>query len=132
MAKALGKQSMRLRMVDPCVQKRGGTWSRSFRDHSAAMVNIVVPISAADAQGVITLARHAHAAGANLVEIRLDSCVANGADPKTVIAAIPQLALPAILTIRHRSENGDHAISDEDRDNYYHEAMRKGVAWIDC
>ena len=96
------------------------------------MVNIVVPISAADAQGVITLARHAQAAGADLVEIRLDSCVANGADPKTIIAVIPQLVLPAILTIRHTSENGDHAIKDEDRVNYYSEAMRLGVTWIDC
>jgi len=96
------------------------------------MVNLVVPISAADALGVMTLAHHAQAAGADLVEIRLDSCAAQGADPRAIVAVIPQLALPAILTIRHGSENGEYSIHDDERVRHYAEAMRLGVAWIDC
>ncbi|HEX3134507.1 MAG TPA: type I 3-dehydroquinate dehydratase, partial [Planctomycetota bacterium] len=95
------------------------------------MVSIAVPISAADAEGVITLSRHALAAGADLVEVRLDTCVKQGADPASVVAALPKLSLPAILTIRHESENGDWSPSDIDRVRLYNEGMRLGVAWVD-
>jgi 3-dehydroquinate dehydratase/shikimate dehydrogenase len=95
------------------------------------MVSIAVPISAADAEGVLTLGRHAQAAGADLVEVRLDTCVKLGADPAAVVAILPKLALPAILTIRHESENGDWQATDIDRVRLYNEAMRLGVAWID-
>ncbi len=95
------------------------------------MVSIAVPISAADAEGVITLSRHALAAGADLVEVRLDTCVKQGADPAAVVAALPKLSLPAILTIRHESENGDWSPSDIDRVRLYNEGMRLGVAWVD-
>jgi 3-dehydroquinate dehydratase/shikimate dehydrogenase len=95
------------------------------------MVSIAVPISAADAEGVIALSRHAQAAGADLVEVRLDTCVKNGAYAAAVVAALPKLALPTILTIRHESENGDAQLSDIDRVRLYNEAMRLGVAWVD-
>jgi len=95
------------------------------------MVSIAVPISAADAEGVLTLARYAAAAGADLVEVRLDTCVKMGADPAAVVAALPKLPLPAIFTLRHESENGDWSPSDIDRVRLYNEAMRLGVAWVD-
>ncbi len=95
------------------------------------MVSIAVPISAADAEGVISLSRQALAAGADLVEVRLDSCVKLGADPAAVVAALPKLSLPVILTIRHESENGDWSPSDIDRVRLYNEGMRLGVAWVD-
>jgi 3-dehydroquinate dehydratase/shikimate dehydrogenase len=95
------------------------------------MVSIVVPISATDAAGVVTLSRHALAAGADLVEVRLDTCVRQGADPLAVVAAIPQLALPAILTIRHPSENGEWEATDAQRSALYGDAIARGVAWVD-
>ena len=64
------------------------------------MVSIVVPISAANAEGVFNLSRSAQAGGADLVEVRLDTCVKLGADPQEIVAALPRLGLPAILTIR--------------------------------
>lgn len=95
------------------------------------MVSIAVPISAADAEGVLTLSRHAQAAGADLVEVRLDTCVKQGADAAAVVAILPKLALPAILTIRHPSENGDWEASDVERVRLYNQAVTLGVAWID-
>ncbi len=96
------------------------------------MVSIAVPISAADAEGVIVLSRHAMAAGADLVEVRLDTCVKLGAEPGAVVAAIPHLALPTILTIRHPSENGDWQASDVERVRWFNQAGVLGVAWIDA
>lgn len=96
------------------------------------MVSIAVPISAADADGVIVLSRHAMAAGADLVEVRLDTCVKLGADPAAVVAALPKLALPTILTIRHPSENGDWQATDVERVRLFNQAMALGVAWIDA
>lgn len=122
---------MHRQAVDSCVGAGASTWSDRHGSHSVAMVSIAVPISAADAEGVITLSRHALAAGADLVEVRLDTCVKLGADPVAVVAALPQLALPAILTIRHESESGDWQASDIDRVRLYNEAMRLGVAWVD-
>ena len=108
-----------------------GAWSDLHRDHSVVMVSIAVPVSAAHAEGIITLAHHAMAAGADLVEVRLDTCIKQGADAAAVVAALPKLPLPVILTIRHESENGDCQLSDIERVRLYNEAMRLGVAWID-
>jgi 3-dehydroquinate dehydratase / shikimate dehydrogenase len=125
-----------------CAQ--GRTWLSAFANHSAAMLNnsasnsspshsvmITVPISASDVEGVQRLARHAHAAGADVVEIRLDRCLHAGANGDAIIAQLPSLPLPVILTIRHFSEQGEFAVNDAQRVRWYHQAMQAGVAWID-
>lgn len=95
------------------------------------MVQVVVPVSAADVDTVVALGRHAHAAGADLVELRLDTCAKLGADPRAVIAAIPQLPLPVVVTIRHVSEGGDWEGRDDERVALYLEAIRQSAAYID-
>ena len=95
------------------------------------MVSIIVPISAANAEGVINLSRSAKAGGADLVEVRLDTCVKLGANPQEIVAVLAKLALPAIFTIRHASENGDWEVSDVDRVRLFNQAAVQGVAWID-
>ena len=95
------------------------------------MTSIVVPISAATAAEIVTLARHAQAAGADLVEVRLDTCAKLGAPLAEVTALLGKLALPTIATARHASEGGDWPGRDDERLALYLEAQRAGAAYLD-
>jgi 3-dehydroquinate dehydratase / shikimate dehydrogenase len=97
-----------------------------------AMVQVAVSISAADITALQAQAAAAKAAGADLVEVRLDTCAKLGADLDATLAAIRSLALPAIVTIRHHSEGGDWNGSDEQRTRLFAIADRSGAAYIDC
>jgi 3-dehydroquinate dehydratase/shikimate dehydrogenase len=93
---------------------------------------IVVPIAAADAGTLAARARAAQAAGADLVEIRFDTCAAQGGDPHALVEAIPTLALPVLATLRHRDEGGSWAGSPAERVRLYRRADDLGAAYVDC
>lgn len=95
------------------------------------MTSIVVPISAATADEIVTLARQAQAAGADLVEVRLDICAKLTAPLNDIIAVIPQLALPVIATVRHGDEGGDWVGSEADRVALLTQADARNAAYID-
>ncbi len=99
------------------------------------MVEIVVPVAAADAVGIAAQAQQAAAEGADLVEIRLDRCARIAREHgglQAIIARISALALPAIVTIRHQSEGGDWDGDEAERAMLYAAADQAGAAWIDC
>ncbi len=114
-------------------RRAAGTLDRAT--HTGRMVDIVVPIAAADAAGVAAQALQAHAEGADLVEVRLDSCarIAGRHDAlPTIVAGLGALALPAILTIRHPSEGGTWDGGEDERAALYAAGDRAGAAWLDC
>ena len=71
------------------------------------------------------------AAGADLVEWRLDTAIGLGADPQTVIEAIRQAPLPVLLTIRHRSENGNWTRTEAERFAWFAAADQAGATYVD-
>jgi len=95
------------------------------------MVQVAVPLSAADVPALLSAAQRAEAEGADLVELRLDVCAKLGAPLRDVIAAIPRFGLPVIVTIRHGSEGGEWRGSDTERAALYREAVTRGAAWCD-
>jgi len=95
------------------------------------MTRIVVPIAAATAAELLAQARSARAAGADLVELRLDTCVAEGCMPDEAVATLPQLALPAIATARHAREGGSWPDDEPGRLRLLAEADRLGAAYVD-
>lgn len=93
------------------------------------MTELVVPIFASDSASVISQAEAAAAAGADVVELRLDLC-----DPgicKELINQIKTLALPAIVTNRSPAEGGSSRLSDSERLQLLLDADQAGAAWID-
>lgn len=100
----------------------------------AGMVQIVVSIAAADPATVLAGAAQAKAEGADLVELRLDRCARLAKDHGAldgILATIPRLALPAVVTARHPSENGDWDGSEPERQALLAVADEAGAAWID-
>jgi 3-dehydroquinate dehydratase/shikimate dehydrogenase len=97
----------------------------------AAMTLVAVPLSAADPQTLLADTRRAQTAGADVVEWRLDTCLKLGADLATIIAAIPQAALPVLATLRDHSERGDWQGSPAERDRWLTAADAAGAAYID-
>lgn len=98
------------------------------------MVQIVVPIAAADPAGVIAQAAQARAEGADLVELRLDRCarMAKGHGAlDAIVAAIARLALPVIATARHPDEQGEWDGSEPERQALLAVADEAGASWID-
>ena len=73
----------------------------------------------------------AQAAGADLVELRLDLCAAQGASLAECIAAIPRLPLLAMVTMRHAAEGGSWRGSEVDRQALLVAADVAGAALID-
>ena len=98
------------------------------------MVQVVVPIAAADVATLSARAAQAKAEGADLIELRLDSCArlakSHGA-LDALLAAIPRLPLPVIATARHASEHGDWDGSEPERQALLAVADEAGAAWID-
>jgi 3-dehydroquinate dehydratase/shikimate dehydrogenase len=98
------------------------------------MVQVVVPIAAAEAAAVRTLAAQAKAEGADAVELRLDTCarLARGHGAlSAIVAAIPQLGLPVLATVRHASEGGDWDGSETERQALLWATDQAGATWID-
>ena len=109
---------------NPVAVRCGGSrWQR--------MTHVVVPLSNSEPRFLIERSRQARAAGADLVEVRLDLCVQEGGSPSAIIDAIPALALPAIVTLRHVRENGSWAGDEDARLDLYQRADAAGAAWID-
>ncbi len=102
----------------------GGTPLRAAVEGHAAhhMSQVVVPLSNPEPRFLIERSRQARSAGADLVELRLDLCLQEGGDPAAIIAAIPSLALPAIVTLRHARENGAWDGDETDRLHLYAQA----------
>jgi 3-dehydroquinate dehydratase / shikimate dehydrogenase len=95
------------------------------------MTQVVVPVAAADAAMLTRMAGEARSAGADLIELRLDSCAKLGAQPAAMLGALAALPLPAVVTIRHASEGGDWSGSEAERAGLYLQAAAGGAAYID-
>lgn len=95
------------------------------------MTQVVVPLSNPEPRFLIERSRQAREAGADLVEVRLDLCLLEGASLSDVIAAIPSLALPAIVTLRHAHEQGAWDGDEAERLAIYERVDAAGAAWID-
>jgi len=95
------------------------------------MTQVVVPLSCPEPRFLIERSRKAQAAGADLVEVRMDLCLAEGGVAADLIAALPALALPAIVTLRHAREQGAWDGSEDDRLDLYQRADAAGAAWVD-
>lgn len=95
------------------------------------MTQVVVPLSDPEPRLLIERSQKAKAAGADLVEVRLDLCLKDGGKARDLIAAIPALALPAIVTIRHACETGAWSGPEDARLALYAQALAAGARWID-
>ncbi|HAT09234.1 MAG TPA: hypothetical protein DCS97_01245 [Planctomycetes bacterium] len=95
------------------------------------MTQVVVPLSNPEPRFLIERSQAARQAGADLVEVRLDLCLQEGASLSAVLEAIPALALPAIVTLRHAHERGAWDGDEAERLAIYERADAAGAAWID-
>ncbi|TVR44312.1 MAG: shikimate dehydrogenase [Planctomycetota bacterium] len=95
------------------------------------MTDIIVPSAAADAAGLIHDAAAAQAAGADMLELRLDRSLAAGADAHALLAAIAECVLPILVTVRDHSEGGEWQGNEEQRRQLLASADEAGAAFID-
>ncbi len=95
------------------------------------MTRVIVPISGASADAVCAQARAARDARADLVELRMDTAITAGASAAALLEALPGLALPAAVTIRHADEGGSWSGPESERLALYAEADRRGAAHVD-
>lgn len=95
------------------------------------MTLVAVPLSAAAVDTLLADTHRAQAAGADLVEWRLDTAVKLGADPLALIAAIPRSPLPVLVTVRHANEKGDWNGTEAERFALLAAADQAGAAYID-
>lgn len=99
------------------------------------MAKITVPISAATLEGVLTQARRAISAGAEMLELRTDYLA--DLTPDRAAAAIDAVrdldapAIPLIVTCRDAREGGTHDYPGVLRTAVLQQAIRSGVAFID-
>ena len=93
---------------------------------------IVVPLAAPTVAGLLDLTRQAAAEGADWVEWRLDTSATQGCDPVAAVAAIPQAAIPVLVTIRHPSETGTWMGTEDARAALLRAADAAGAVAIDC
>ena len=97
----------------------------------ANVTDIIIPISPTTAEDFRAATERAQAARADLVELRLDTALAQGADGTALFALIPEVPLPVVVTIRHQAEGGDWSGSEDDRRAYLQQADKAGAAFID-
>lgn len=97
---------------------------------------ICVPITALSTDSALAAAYQAQAAGADLIEFRIDTW----ADPATgpsakrkadVATLVQQSPLPVIITCRIAAEGGGHTGSNLDRMPLYEAAADAGAAYVD-
>ena len=96
-----------------------------------AMTLVAVPVSAPNAAILLARTAEAQAAGADVIEWRIDTCLAEGAVASELIAAIPSSPLPVLWTIRHASESGLWQDSSAAREALCAAADAAGAAYID-
>jgi len=97
---------------------------------------ICVPISAYDTDSALAAAYQAQAAGADLVEFRIDTWADAAVDPSAsrkadVATLVQQSPLPVIITCRIAAEGGGHTGSNLDRMPLYEAAADAGAAYVD-
>lgn len=92
---------------------------------------LIAPIHAADASRLIALAEAAHTQKADLVELRLDRCVAAGAQLDEMLDCIRRFPLPTLVTNRHRAEGGAWPGGEQERLDSLLRADRAGARLID-
>ena len=68
------------------------------------MTHVIAPIAAAATDELFALARSAVDDGADLLEIRLDTCIEQGVDAQAVLAIISDMPAPVVLACRHAQE----------------------------
>jgi 3-dehydroquinate dehydratase/shikimate dehydrogenase len=95
------------------------------------MTRIVVPLTASSTAQAQTLAARARAGGADAVELRLDLCLAAGARAEDMLAVIPHLGLPTLLTCRLASEGGAWGGEEAERLALLARGDQAGASWID-
>jgi 3-dehydroquinate dehydratase/shikimate dehydrogenase len=95
------------------------------------MALIAVPVAGSSTADLARRTNAARAAGADLVELRLDTCATLGLDPLAAVGAICDLSLPVIATLRHRDEGGAWAGTPEERRAVYTRADAAGAAYVD-
>ncbi|MDW8372715.1 MAG: type I 3-dehydroquinate dehydratase [Planctomycetota bacterium] len=95
------------------------------------MTQVVVPLGDAEPAALLARAARARQLGADLLELRLDLALAAGARAADLLAVLPQLPLPAIVTVRHQREGGRWQDDERARLRLYEEAEARGAAWID-
>jgi 3-dehydroquinate dehydratase/shikimate dehydrogenase len=95
------------------------------------MTLVAVPLSAATAEGLLADTARAAAAGADLVEWRVDTCLGLGASATELLAAISASALPVLFTIRHADESGSWTGTAAERLGLLRAADAAGAAFID-
>jgi 3-dehydroquinate dehydratase / shikimate dehydrogenase len=120
--------------ITPSQSRRRPFTYRSVHHNHAHMTEIVVPIASAKPLGLIEQAQQARAAGADLVEVRLDTCLTQAGTVTVVdelLATISQLALPCLVTLRHIDEGGTWAGEAADREAIYTQADAAGARYID-
>ena len=95
------------------------------------MTLLVVPLAAADVATLLADTERARAAGADLIEWRIDRCLARGAQAAELVAAIGRSALPVLWTIRDQSEQGDWRGTPAEREAINVQADAAGAKYID-
>ncbi|MCK6490662.1 MAG: type I 3-dehydroquinate dehydratase [Planctomycetes bacterium] len=95
------------------------------------MTQVAVPIAAASPEALAPLAQAARSQGADLVEVRLDTCQSLGADPLACARACGALALPVLATARHRCENGTWQGDEAARGQALAAAAAAGASYVD-
>ncbi len=95
------------------------------------MSRIIIPVSGHSVGEVERLVYRARAEHADLVELRLDSCVHQGADPLALLACIREWPLPVIVTNRLAAQGGDWDGDEEQRLDLLRRADAAGAAYID-
>ena len=96
-----------------------------------AMTLVAVPVSAPNPAALLALTAEARAAGAEVIEWRIDTCLAAGAVAAELLAAIPRSPLPVLWTIRHASESGAWQDASAAREALCAAADAAGAAYID-
>ncbi len=97
----------------------------------ARMTLVAVPLAESTPAALVERAARARELGAEAIELRLDRCILGGGSAEELIAAIPRLGLPAILTCRHASEGGAWSGDASERERLFDAADRAGAGWID-
>lgn len=95
------------------------------------MTQVAVPIAAASPEALVPLAQAAQAQGADLIEVRLDTCQSLGADPLACARTCGSLALPVLATARHRCENGTWQDDEASRGRVLAAAAAAGARYVD-
>ena len=77
------------------------------------------------------MVRQAHQEGADIIELRLDTCLRDGADGNAILADLVHWPLPTLVTNRDQSEGGHFDGSLNKRLEWLKQADLAHAAYID-